>query len=203
MSRRLRSLSMSLVLACGLVAAATAPGSGSPVRHGGAGTDRLVTTSAPTAAASESSRGRYPTRWKCNDNDVCVRLTGRAPSRFARSWSGVVENRTDRWIRDAKCQSRTSRTRSYEVTASIGGELKVGLFATMNATISGTVARQMTSEIEFSVPFDVPPKTDTSCTQGIRIFRWKAQRFDRVRQSVTNFRASAPRRVAWVIKDIR
>lgn len=147
--------------------------------------------------------GQYPTRWRCNDSSVCVRLTRRLRGGFAVGWSGVVENRTGRWIRKAQCKSRDVRTSRYETGISLGAELKAGLFATMNATISGSVSREMTTEIEFSVPFDVPPHTDTACIHGIQVFRWRAQRFDRVRQSIETFTVRAPRRVAWRIQDIR
>ena len=179
-----------------------------PVGLLAAGALPVASVSSATAPASTAevttvaTKATYPTRWKCNDNEICTRLTGRKASRFVASWSGAVENKTSRRINDAQCKSTTSRTNTWGVSTSLSAELKAGIFASVNATIEGSVSKSMTSEIEFSVPFDVPPHTTTACTQGFKVFRWKAQRWDRVRSSLDSFTVRAPRTVVWRIKDV-
>ena len=164
-----------------------------------------VGQAAPAGADTAAKASTYPTKMKCYGDQAqyCIRINKRLKTRFKPTWSGVVENRTSRWIRGAQCKSTISKTTKWGLSTSLSAELKAGVFASINATISGSVEKSMTSQIEFSVPFDVPPHTNTSCTQGFVVYRWQGLYFDRIRSSSYTYTIKAPRRVSWRIKDIK
>jgi hypothetical protein len=188
--KRLATLTLCLMLP--LLAAAPAAQS-APAPDTSARTDATPRTSA---------RATYPTSFKCDDEgNICVRLTGRRSTKFSPVFSSGVQNRTNDRI-TGNCTSRVEKTKSWTLGTSLSAELKAGIFAKVNATISGSISRSMSTSFSVSADFPVPPHTTRACDYGYAIFRWKAQRFDRIRSSVSNFTVSAPRRVIWRIEDV-
>ncbi len=189
--RRLATLTLCLLMP---LLAAAPPARSAPAPD-------AVTTRAD-AAPRVAARSTYPTRFKCDDaGNICVRLTGRRPTKFSPVFSSGVQNRTNDRI-TGHCTSRVEKNRSWTLGASLSAELKAGIFTKINATISGSISRSMSTSFSVSADFPVRPHSTRACDYGYAIFRWKAQRFDRLRSSLVNFTVTAPRRVIWRIDDV-
>jgi hypothetical protein len=161
----------------------------------------LTTLQAPAASAQTTALSTRCTT--AQHYQACSTVDARIPVSFQVGYRDSIRNDLDNTA-TGKCESNTSKTVKFGVTAGIKVEMKAAIFASMEASLSANIETSMVTGYVTSATFTIKPHKTIYCDRGIvqenvkgrSVLHWYGGGAGTIRQTYV---AHAPSRAQWRI----
>jgi len=141
-----------------------------------------VVASGQAQAASPCDTRQYSDRTE----SICSTTPVLQGTGWVIGYRDSVRNRSSSNI-SATCTATTSTTVTYSLSVTVGVEAKAWIFAKISASVTGGVAKSMSTGYSTSATFTVKPGKVMKCDRGV-----VTQRASAVRTTTTTYKNSRP-----------
>lgn len=125
------------------------------------------------------------------------------PVRYQVGYRDSLINRTGRTA-SLTCEATTSKKFTYGASVTVSGEIKAGIFASIKASATVSVSKEMTSGFATKAGISVPAHSKVLCDRVVYIERFKVRKcleYYGQSGSCSTLTFRAPSRRGWILTD--